>query len=72
LPAPELSPIEEHIVLLVANGRPTRAVAEELGVSPRTVEWHLARARGKLERAASLRDRVRAVEEAARAKGGRG
>lgn len=59
---PELSPIEEQLVLLVAGGETTSTIAGELRLSPKTVEWHLARARKKLERAASLLDRV---EEAA-------
>jgi FixJ family two-component response regulator len=59
LPVPELSTIEEHVVLLVARGASNRAIADELGVSVRTVDWHLARARRKLERAAALHDRVR-------------
>jgi DNA-binding CsgD family transcriptional regulator len=56
---PDLSPIEERIALLVARGRSSRSIADELGVSPRTVEWHLGRARRKLERTASLHRRLR-------------
>jgi hypothetical protein len=33
-----------------------------LGVTARTVEWHLARAGRKLERTATLHDRVQAVD----------
>jgi DNA-binding CsgD family transcriptional regulator len=62
MPVPELSPIEEQVVLLVAEGLSARAVADELGLTVTTVEWHLARARRKLERAATLRDRVHAAE----------
>lgn len=58
MPVPELSPIEERVALLVAGGRSTQAVADELGVSVRTIDWHLARARRKLERAATLHDRI--------------
>ena len=60
MPVPELSPIEEQIAVLVAGGKSSRRVADELGLSLRTVDWHLARARAKLERAATLRDRVQA------------
>ena len=63
MPVPELSPIEEHIVLLVTEGRSHDAIAGELNVSVRTVEWHVDRARRKLERAATLRDRIQAADE---------
>ena len=55
---PELSPIEERVVLLVAAGRSRQAIAHELLLGPRTVAWHLVRARRKLERAAALHERV--------------
>ena len=71
MPVPELSPIEEQIVVLVAGGKSSRGVADELGLSLRTVDWHLARARAKLERAATLRDRVLA-EAPGRSEGGIG
>jgi len=61
---PELTPIEKRIVLLVAAGGSIADVAAELGVGARAVEWHLARARRKLERTSSLHDRV---EQATRA-----
>ena len=35
-------------VVLVAGGRSHRSIAEELGVSLNTIEWHLQRARTKL------------------------
>lgn len=54
----ELSVIEERIVLLIATGESVETIAAELGVSARTVQWHLARARRKLERTATLHDRV--------------
>jgi DNA-binding NarL/FixJ family response regulator len=60
---PELSPVEEQIVLMVSDGQSHEAIAGELGVSVRTVEWHLDRARRKLERAATLRDHIRAASE---------
>lgn len=59
---PELSPIEERIVLLVAEGRSVEAIAADLGVRRRIVEWHLARANRKLEKASALLDRVRGRE----------
>lgn len=55
---PELSPIEERVVLLVAEGRSVEAIAADLGVRRRTVEWHLGRANRKLEKASALLDRV--------------
>jgi DNA-binding CsgD family transcriptional regulator len=57
---PELSPIEQQIVLLVAQGRSRRAIADELGLSLKTVDWHVARGRRKLERAATLHERMQA------------
>ena len=55
---PELSPIEQRVVVLVADGYTKRRIADDLGVSVRTIEWHLARARRKLEQTATLRDRI--------------
>jgi DNA-binding NarL/FixJ family response regulator len=55
---PELTAVEQQIVLLVAQGRSRRAIADELGLSLKTVDWHVARARRKLERAAMLHDRM--------------
>jgi DNA-binding NarL/FixJ family response regulator len=55
---PELSAIEQQIVLLVAQGRSRRAIADELGLSLKTVDWHIARGRRKLERASMLHDRM--------------
>jgi DNA-binding NarL/FixJ family response regulator len=60
---PGLSPVEEQIVHMVTDGQTPEAIAGELGVSVRTVEWHLDRARRKLERATALHDRVRAASE---------
>jgi DNA-binding NarL/FixJ family response regulator len=70
LPVPELTSIEQDVVVRVARGLSKRAVADELRLSVRTVEWHLARARGKLARAAALHDRVRQAAEPAGAEGG--
>ena len=58
MPVPQLSAVEEQVVLLVAQGGSIRTVAAELGLSVKTVEWHVARARLKLERAAALGERV--------------
>lgn len=55
---PELSSIEEQIVFRIAGGETTGAIAGGLRLSLKTVEWHLARARTKLDRAAMLLDRV--------------
>ena len=54
---PELSPVELQIVGLVAQGRSRRDIADELGLSLKTVDWHVARGRRKLERAATLHER---------------
>ena len=54
----ELSSIEEEIVFRVAGGETMSAIAGGLRLSLKTVEWHLARARNKLDRAAMLLDRV--------------
>ena len=58
-PVPELSAVEEQVVLRLAQGRSHRAIADELGVSLITAEWHITRARAKLARAATLHDQVR-------------
>jgi DNA-binding NarL/FixJ family response regulator len=44
----ELSPREREVVELVAAGRTNRQIADELFLSPRTVEHHVARAMHKL------------------------
>ncbi len=59
MPVPELSMVEEHVVRLVAEGRSRRAIARELRVSLKTVDWHIARAQRKLGQAARLHERVR-------------
>ena len=59
---PQLSSIEEQIVFRIAGGETTSTIAGGLRLSLKTIEWHLARARNKLERVATLLDRV---EEAA-------
>lgn len=68
---PELTPIEERIVLFVVEGGSVEEAAAELGVGARTVEWHLARARRKLERTSSLHDRVEQATKRAATQGGR-
>jgi DNA-binding CsgD family transcriptional regulator len=62
VPVPELSEIEERIVLLVAQGRSRQEIAASVGLDVRTVDWHLAQANLKLEKASALRDRVRGKE----------
>ena len=55
---PELSPVELQVVRFVAQGRSRRDIADELGLSLKTVDWHVARGRRKLERAVSLHERM--------------
>jgi len=55
---PELSLTEQHIVLLLAEGRTTREIAADVGLDERTVDWHIARARRKLEQVSALHRRV--------------
>jgi DNA-binding CsgD family transcriptional regulator len=59
VPVPELSPIEERIVLLLAQGRSKTDIAAAVGLDARTVGWHLAQADRKLETASALLERVR-------------
>jgi len=59
LPVPELSLTEERIVLLLADGRSKREIADAVGLDERTVGWHLERAGRKLEQASALHKRVR-------------
>lgn len=59
---PALTPFEERIVLRVAEGDSVETIAAEVGVTARTVEWHLARAARKLEQTATLHERVQAIE----------
>ena len=63
MPVPELSQTEERVVLLVAQGRSTREVAPVVGLDIRTVDWHLAQANRKLEKASALLDRVRGRQQ---------
>jgi DNA-binding CsgD family transcriptional regulator len=67
---PELTPIEKRIVLSIAGGGSVDKIAAELGVRARTVEWHLTRARRKLERTSSLHDRVEQASQRAATQGG--
>ena len=43
-----LTPTEQRVALLVAAGRTNAEVAEELGLSQKTIEWHVSRAYRKL------------------------
>jgi DNA-binding CsgD family transcriptional regulator len=63
MPVPELSRTEERIVLLVAQGRSRHEIAAAVGLDARTVEWHLAQAHRKLEKASALLDRVRVRQQ---------
>ena len=63
----ELTPQEEAVAALVAQGRTNRQVAAELFLSPKTVQYHLTRTYAKLgvrsrsELAALRHRRVRRV-----------
>lgn len=61
-----LSQTEERIVLLVAQGRSRREIAAVVGLDLRTVDWYLAQANGKLEKASALLDRVRDIDNEGR------
>jgi len=43
-----LTQTEQRVALLTAAGRTNAEVAAELGLTPKTVEWHLSRAFRKL------------------------
>jgi DNA-binding NarL/FixJ family response regulator len=58
----ELSPREEEVLQLIADGLAPNEVAERLYISPRTVKNHLASAYAKL----GARDRTDAVLKAVR------
>ena len=58
MPVPELSPTEERIVLLLAEGMTASEIATGVGLDERTVSWHLVRAGRKLEAASALRQHV--------------
>ncbi len=47
-PVDLLSPREREVLLLIAEGHTSRAIANDLGVSVRTIEKHRARIRSKL------------------------
>ena len=59
VPVPELSQTEERIALLAAQGRSRQEIAAAVGLDVRTVDWHLAQASRKLEKAASVLARAR-------------
>jgi DNA-binding NarL/FixJ family response regulator len=43
-----LTPREVEVLVLVAQGKTNRGIADQLGISPRTVETHRERVMGKL------------------------
>jgi len=55
---PELSSTEKRVVLLIAAGRSAPEIAAETGLDERTVDWHITRARRKLEQVSALHRRV--------------
>lgn len=59
MPVLELSVTEERIVLLLAAGWSRHEVSVRIGLDERTVDWHVAQAARKLERASALNERVR-------------
>ena len=62
LVAGPLSPRERQVMVLMVKGLHNRRIAEELGISPRTVEVHKARVMEKLG-ARNLVDLVRLVDQ---------
>lgn len=66
---PELSPTEEHIVLLLAAGQSASEIAVGVGLDLRTVEWHLVRAARKLETVSMLQQHVLRAVESTRSRG---
>jgi two-component system response regulator FixJ len=62
-----LTPREREVFALLLEGQPTKAIANRLGASPRTIEVHRARVMTKLG-VGSLPDLVRLAQEAGEAK----
>lgn len=62
LPATPLSPREREVMTLLVKGLHNRRIAEELGISPRTVEVHKARVMDKLG-VKTVVDLVRLVDQ---------
>ncbi len=56
----ELTPRERDVLVLVAEGRANREIAEQLGISEHTVKFHLAALFGKL----AVSTRTQAVRRA--------
>jgi DNA-binding CsgD family transcriptional regulator len=61
-----LTPREREVMLALQQGASNKAIAQQLGISPRTVEYHRARIMNRFD-ARSLVDLVRKVAEDARA-----
>lgn len=57
----ELTERERNVMRLVADGRPNKLIADELGISVRTVEVHRARVFEKMD----VKSAVQAVARAA-------
>jgi DNA-binding NarL/FixJ family response regulator len=47
-PADALTPREMQVLELLAEGRPNKAIAEQLGISDQTVKFHVSSISGKL------------------------
>jgi len=62
VPVPELSLVEERIVLLLAAGKSTCEIAAAVGFDDRTVDWHLAQAARKLGKASALHKRIQRAQ----------
>jgi len=59
--SPDLSPREEEVFALLAEGFPNREVARRLGISVKTVESHLERLKQKLGCGSTAELRARAL-----------
>ena len=57
---PTLSPREQQVLLLVANGYSAKEVAGQIGIAPRTVEGHIENIRLKMR----ARNRAHMVTQA--------
>jgi len=61
-PVEELTPRERHVLQLLAEGLPNKAIADRLGISEHTVKFHVSAIMSKL----GAQSRTEAVTRAAR------